>query len=219
MDPGVAEYTELPTYTSDKRIVYSLMEVRTDIHQITRLEYLIKSLRTETTPGMMRSHSNIKRNLDIINNLLGYNSTIPFDVPTIKNALLSNQQQIRELVKQVTIAALSESTQAVKTYLITGNSSKILNHIQGQLKTFMKGKEPDETIIVAILTWMGIITILTLTLWVVAIRNKKKCKSHYSLCHQETKPGAIMTAYSKTLHRRPTRPTGNSKISRMLLPK
>ena len=40
------------------------------------------------------------------------------------------------------------------------------------------------------------LTILTLTLWIVAIRNKKKCKSHYSLCHQEAKPGAMMTAYS-----------------------
>ena len=60
----------------------------------------------------------------------------------------------------------------------------------------MKGKEPDETITIATLTWMGIITRLTLTLWVVAIRNKKKCKSHYSLCHQEAKPGEMMTAYS-----------------------
>ena len=75
----------------------------------------MKTQGTETTPGMISSHNNIKSNLDTINTLLGYNSTVPSDFPTIKNALLSNQRQIRELVTQVTIAALSESTQACIT--------------------------------------------------------------------------------------------------------
>ena len=83
---------------------------------------------------MISSHNNIKSNLDTINTLLGYNSTVPSDSPTIKNALLSNQRQIRELVAQVTIATLSESTHAVITYLKTGNNSEILNHILVQLQ-------------------------------------------------------------------------------------
>ena len=145
---------------------------------------------------MMASHNNIKKNLDIINTLLGYNSSVPSDFPTIKNALLSNQRQIKDLFTQVTMAALSESTQAIISYLKTKNRSEILNHIQNRFKPLKENKRPYESISIIILTWIGIITILTLALWVVAKTNKKKCKSHYSLCHQEAKPEAMMTAYS-----------------------
>ena len=82
MDPGVADYTQLPTYPSDRRIVYNLMETSTDKQQLTRLRNLIKTQRTETTPGMMASHNNIKKNLDIFNTLLDYNSTVPSDFPS-----------------------------------------------------------------------------------------------------------------------------------------
>ena len=41
MDLGIAQYTGLPTYTSDKRMVYNLMYIRTDAQQLTRLANMI----------------------------------------------------------------------------------------------------------------------------------------------------------------------------------
>ena len=85
------------------------MEINTDKQQLTRLSNLIKTQRTDTTPGMMASHNNIKKNLDIINTLFDCNNTVPSDFPTIKNALLSNQHQIRgfQLCPQGDIASMS----------------------------------------------------------------------------------------------------------------
>ena len=66
---------------------------------------------------------------------------------------------------------------------------------------------------------MGIITILTLTLWVVTIRNKKKFKSYYSLCQQEAKPKSMITAYSTDIAEKTNKPIGDSRNSWKLLPR
>jgi hypothetical protein len=106
MDLGIAQYTKLPTYTSDKRWVYNLMETRTDAQQLTRLADMIKAHRPKTTPGMAEAILNIKLNIDIINSHIGPNGIIPTDFTTVKNAILNNERQIRSLFTQVATATL-----------------------------------------------------------------------------------------------------------------
>ena len=79
------------------------------------------------------AYKNIKLNLDIINRNIGPNSVIPTDFPTVKNAILNNERQIRALVTQVTTAALMRpSSQRLLSALKNGNTSEIINQLQEQ---------------------------------------------------------------------------------------
>ena len=117
------------------------------------------------------------------------------------------------------MAAISESTQAIISYLKTRNNSEILNHIFHRFKPLKENKDTEESINIIVLTWIGTITMLILALWVVAIRNKKKYKSHYSLCQQETNPEVMMTAHSTDIAEKQTKPIGDSRNSWRLLPR